>query len=118
MNVTLVIATRKGVFLLESDEARRDWTVNGPFCEGWPVYHAIHDPATDTLYAAAASEWHGSAVWKSADGGENGALSSEGLSYGEDGPRLSKITSLAAAHGRVLVGSETAGIFESRDDGA
>jgi photosystem II stability/assembly factor-like uncharacterized protein len=118
MDVTLVIATRKGVFLLESDEARRDWTVRGPFCEGWPAYHAIHDPSTDTYYAAAASEWHGSAVWKSADRGETWTLSSEGISYGDDGPRLSKVTSLAAAHGRLLVGTETAGIFESRDDGA
>ena len=39
----LLIGTRKGLFMLESDEARRDWTVRGPFCESWPVYHAIHD---------------------------------------------------------------------------
>ena len=39
----LIVGTRKGCFLLESDEDRRDWKLRGPFCEGWPVYHAIHD---------------------------------------------------------------------------
>ena len=41
----LLVGTRKGCFTLESDEARRDWTVGGPFCESWPVYHAVHDPS-------------------------------------------------------------------------
>jgi hypothetical protein len=57
--VTVLVGTRKGCFLLESDADRRDWSMRGPFCDGWPVYHAIHDPATGALYAAAASEWHG-----------------------------------------------------------
>src|SRR5881394_1664639 len=71
----LLIGTRKGAFLLES-ENRRDWELRGPLCESWPVYHAIHDSATGAMYAAAASEWHGSAVWRSTDGGETWALSS------------------------------------------
>jgi hypothetical protein len=31
--------------LLESDGDRRDWKIRGPFCEGWPVYHVVHDPS-------------------------------------------------------------------------
>ena len=111
----LLVGTRKGCFVLESDGDRRDWRLRGPYCEGWPVYHVIHDPESGSLYAAAASEWHGSAVWRSDDLGETWTHSSEGLSYGEDGPRLSKVSGLTAAHGRLLVGTETAGIFESRD---
>ena len=92
----LLVGTRKGLFMLESDEARRDWTVRGPFCESWPVYHAVHDPESGAIYAAAASEWHGSAVWRSNDLGETWAHSSEGLGYGEDGERkVSKVSSLA-----------------------
>jgi len=117
--VLLLVGTRKGLFLLESDERRADWTVRGPFCEGWPVYHAVHDAESGTIYAAAASEWHGAAVWRSGDLGETWELSSEGLSYGEGSElRLSKVSGLAAAHGRVLAGAEAAGVFESRDDGA
>jgi photosystem II stability/assembly factor-like uncharacterized protein len=114
----LLVGTRKGCFLLESDGDRRDWTLRGPFCEGWPVYHAVHDPSSGTIYAAAASEWHGSAVWRSPDLGETWSLSSEGLAYDDGGGRkLSKVSTLAAKDGRVLVGVEAPGIFESRDGG-
>jgi photosystem II stability/assembly factor-like uncharacterized protein len=115
----LLIGTRKGCFLLESDADRRDWTLRGPFCEGWPVYHAVHDPASGAIYAAAASEWHGSAVWRSPDLGETWTHSSEGLAYEADGGRkLSKVSTLAVNNGRILVGVEAPGIFESRDGGA
>jgi photosystem II stability/assembly factor-like uncharacterized protein len=114
----LVIGTRKGCFLLESDEGRRDWQIRGPFCEGWPVYHAVFDAASGAIYAAAASEWHGSAVWRSPDLGETWTHSSEGISYDDGGRKLSKVSTLSVAHGRVLVGVEAPGIFESKDDGA
>jgi photosystem II stability/assembly factor-like uncharacterized protein len=114
----LLVGTRKGCFLLESDESRRDWNVRGPFCDSWPVYHAVHDTSTGAIYAAAASEWHGSVVWRSPDRGETWTHSSEGLTYGENGRKLSKVSTLAVKDGRVLVGVEAPGIFESRDDGA
>jgi photosystem II stability/assembly factor-like uncharacterized protein len=110
----VLVGTRKGCFLLESDGDRRDWEVRGPFCEGWPVYHAVHDAETDTIYAAAASEWHGAGIWRSGDRGETWELSSEGLVY-ENGLKLSKVSGLNAAHGRVLAGAEGVGLFESRD---
>jgi hypothetical protein len=71
----LTVATRKGTFVLESDD-RRDWTLRGPYCEGWPVYHSIYDPNTGSIFSAAASEWHGSAIWRSSDLGalERGPL--------------------------------------------
>jgi photosystem II stability/assembly factor-like uncharacterized protein len=115
----LLIGTRKGCFVLESDADRRDWTTRGPFCENWPVYHAVHDPATGAIYAAAASEWHGSAVWRSPDLGETWTHSSEGLAYEADaGRKVSKVSTLAVDNGRVLVGVEAPGIFESRDEGS
>jgi photosystem II stability/assembly factor-like uncharacterized protein len=113
----LLVGTRKGLFTLES-ENRRDWKLSGPLCESWPVYHAIYDPATGSLFAAAASEWHGSAVWRSSDLGETWAHSSEGIGYGDDDPRkVSKVSTLAANDGQLLVGVEAPGIFESGDGG-
>jgi photosystem II stability/assembly factor-like uncharacterized protein len=118
MAKTLVmVGTRKGAFLVESDN-RKDWTVRGPFCEGWPVYHAIYDAGSGSIYAAAASEWHGSAIWRSRDLGGSWELSSEGISYGDDaGRKVSKVSTLAMAGDRLLVGVEAPGIFESRDGG-
>jgi hypothetical protein len=114
----VLVGTRKGCFLLESDGDRRDWNVRGPFCEAWPIYHAIYDRDSGTIYAAAASEWHGSTVWRSSDLGETWEQSSEGLTYGEDGLKLSKISGLTATRGRLLAGGENVGIFESKDGGA
>ncbi|HEY3921453.1 MAG TPA: hypothetical protein VGL76_05005 [Gaiellaceae bacterium] len=114
----LLVGTRKGLFVLESNENRRDWALRGPLCESWPVYHAVYEPGAATIYAAAASEWHGSAIWRSDDLGETWSHSSEGLNFGEDDPRkISKVATLAAGHGRVRVGVEAPGIFESTDDG-
>jgi photosystem II stability/assembly factor-like uncharacterized protein len=113
----LLVGTRKGLFTLES-ENRRDWNLRGPLCESWPVYHAIHEPATGSIFAAAASDWHGSAIWRSADLGETWSHSSEGIGYVDDDPRkVSKVSTLAANDGRLLVGVEAPGIFESRDGG-
>jgi hypothetical protein len=113
----LLIGTRKGCFLLETAD-RRDWRLRGPYCEGWPVYHAVFDRTSGSIYAAAASEWHGSAVWRSRDLGETWVLSSEGLGYDdESGRKLSKVSTLALAGDRLLVGVEAPGIFESRDGG-
>jgi len=114
----LLIGTRKGCFVLESDADRRDWRLRGPYCEGWPVYHAVYDPGSGSIYAAAASEWHGSAVWRSRDLGATWDHSSDGLGYDDDaGRKLSKVSTLALADDRLLVGVEAPGIFESRDGG-
>jgi photosystem II stability/assembly factor-like uncharacterized protein len=112
----LLVGTRKGCFILQGDENRRDWEVRGPFCEAWPIYHAVHDASSGAIYAAGASEWHGASIWRSPDLGETWEQSSEGLSY-DDGLKLSKVSGLTAAHGRLLAGAEAAGIFESRDGG-
>ncbi len=91
-------------------------TCAGPYCESWPVYHAVYDPSSGSIYAAAASEWHGAGVWRSPDLGETWELSSEGLGYGENSElKLSKISGLMAAHGRLIAGGEGCGVFESRD---
>src|SRR5262245_65887659 len=111
----LLVGTRKGCFVLESDD-RKDWDVRGPYCEGWPIYHAVYDQGSGTIYAAAASEWHGSGVWRSPDLGETWELSSEGLSYSEDGElKLSKVSNLMPVEGRIFAGTEAAGLFESSD---
>jgi photosystem II stability/assembly factor-like uncharacterized protein len=112
----LLVGTRKGLFLLESGD-RREWNLRGPLCEGWPIYHAILDDA-GTIYAAAASEWLGASVWRSSDLGETWEQSSEGLNYeAVDGFKLSKVSSLASQNGRLLVGAESVGLFESTDGG-
>ena len=42
--VRLLVGTKKGAFIFDSDAERRDWTVRGPLCEGWPVHDLIVEP--------------------------------------------------------------------------
>ena len=37
--VRVLVGTRKGAFILTSDERRQDWDVSGPHFAGWEVYH-------------------------------------------------------------------------------
>ena len=32
--ILLLVGTKKGAFIVESDADRRSWTVRGPMCEG------------------------------------------------------------------------------------
>jgi photosystem II stability/assembly factor-like uncharacterized protein len=114
--VAVLVGTRKGLFVLESED-RRSWARRGPFCESWPVFHAIYDAESGTIFVAAGSEWHGAAVWRSPDLGETWSWSGEGLAYAEGEQPLTKVTGLTAAHGRLLAGVAVPGIFESRDGG-
>ena len=47
--VLILLGTKKGAFILESDALRSSWQLRGPFCETWPMNHAIADPATGTI---------------------------------------------------------------------
>jgi hypothetical protein len=113
--IVVLVGTRKGCFLIDGDVDRRSWEIRGPYCEGWPIYHAVYDRGAGAIYAAAASEWHGAGIWRSSNLGESWELSSEGLAYGDGDSKLSKVSGLTVAHGRLLAGAEAVGVFESRD---
>lgn len=115
--VIALVGTKKGAFLVESDENRRTWELRGPFCNGSPVLDMSYDPATRTIYAAAGNEWYGSEIWRTRDFGESWTHSGTGLNYGEGGPKLIKLWNVTPAHGSVYVGAEPAGLFRSDDGG-
>lgn len=113
----LMVGTTKGTFLLRSDEKRTHWTVSGPYCENWPIRHVNYDPATRAIYAAGGSDWYGPAVWKSTDMGETWSHSSQGITYGDDGPKINTLWNITPAHGSLYLGADPAGLFRSDDGG-
>ncbi len=115
--VIALVGTKKGAFLLESNEERKNWTVRGPFCDNWPILHINYDPASKAIFAAGGSPWFGSAIWRTTDFGETWTHSSQGLTYGDDGPKLIKPWNVTPAHGSLYVGVEPAGLFRSDDGG-
>ncbi len=116
--LALLIGTPKGAFIFEGDAGRRDWRLRGPLCEGWPIHDISVDPDSGALLAGGASPWYGAAVWRSADLGASWTHSSEGLTYGEDGPKVTAVWNVTASHGTIYAGVQPAGLFRSRDDGA
>jgi photosystem II stability/assembly factor-like uncharacterized protein len=68
--VRVLVGTRKGAFVLTSDEQRRNWDVQGPHFPGWEVYHLAGSPADpDRLYASQSTSWFGQLIQRSDDGG-------------------------------------------------
>lgn len=114
--VLVLIGTRRGAFILESDEGRRRWALRGPFCDTSPVNHLVADPARGTLHAASGG-WGGPAVWSTADQGATWARSGEGLEGPVGDTPVKAVWSLAAADGRLHAGVEPAGLFASEDGG-
>ena len=87
-DVQLLVGTPKGAFILDSDADRRDWSLRGPLCEGWPIHDLIVEPSSGAILAAGGSPWYGPAVWRSDDDGVTWTHSSEGLSYGDGRGRV------------------------------
>jgi photosystem II stability/assembly factor-like uncharacterized protein len=69
--VRVLVGTRKGAFIMTSDESRKRWDVNGPHFAGWEIYHLKSSPADpDRLYASQSSGWFGQVLQRSGDGGK------------------------------------------------
>jgi photosystem II stability/assembly factor-like uncharacterized protein len=68
--VRVLVGTRKGAFILSSDERRERWDVSGPHFAGWEIYHLAGSPAApDRLFAAQSTGWFGQLIQRSDDGG-------------------------------------------------
>jgi photosystem II stability/assembly factor-like uncharacterized protein len=113
----LLVGTSKGAFLFDGDAKRTSWSLRGPLCEGWPIHDLSVDPATGAILAGGGSPWYGPAVFRSDDLGSTWTHSSEGLTYGDDGPKIPTVWNVTAAHGSIWAGVEPAGLFRSDDGG-
>ncbi|HWD00443.1 MAG TPA: hypothetical protein VG456_26985 [Candidatus Sulfopaludibacter sp.] len=70
--VRVLVGTRKGAFILTSDEKREKWDVSGPHFAGWELYHVKGSPADpNRLYASQSSGWFGQLIQRSNDGGKS-----------------------------------------------
>ncbi len=68
--VRVLVGTKKGAFILTSDEARTKWEVAGPHFPGWEMYHIKGSPVDpNRIYASQSSGWFGQIIQRSDDGG-------------------------------------------------
>ena len=69
--VRVLVGTRKGAFILTSDEKREEWQVDGPHFGGWEIFHLKGSPVNpDRIYASQSSDWFGQVIHRSDDGGQ------------------------------------------------
>jgi len=80
--VRVLVGTRKGAFVLTSDEKRQEWQLDGPHFAGWEVYHLAGSPADpDRIWAAPSTGWFGQMIQRSDDGGRTWDAVGNDFSY-------------------------------------
>jgi photosystem II stability/assembly factor-like uncharacterized protein len=69
--VRVLVGTRKGAFILTSNQQRQEWDVSGPHFAGWEIYHLKGSPLNpNRIYAAQSTGWFGQLIQRSDDGGQ------------------------------------------------
>ncbi len=125
--VALLIATRKGAFMLSSDSLRRDWKLSAPIMLGNIVHHIVLDPRDRRTILMAARTGHlGPTVLRCADFGKKWKEAEKPPAFpkaeeGQKGLVLDHVFWLAPAHaseaGAWYAGSSPQGLFRSEDEG-
>ena len=128
--VELLVATRKGAFILRSDKARRLWTTHGPHFFGHIVYHMVLDPhpagKKPVLLVAARTGHLGPTVFRSTDFGRTWKEASKPPAFpkapeGRKGRVVDHVFGLTRGHaaepGVWYAGTSPQGLFRSEDNG-
>ncbi len=80
--VRVLVGTRKGAFILTSDEKRERWEVSEPQFAGWEIYHVKGSPVNlDRIYASQTSSWFGQVIQRSDDGGKSWSPAGNAFNY-------------------------------------
>jgi photosystem II stability/assembly factor-like uncharacterized protein len=121
MATSVLVGTRKGLFVLHGDEGGREWRLEGPLLPGWSIFHAVVDPRDGTLYAATNSELYGGTVHRSADRGATWERS-ESLGLPEESDLTLERTwhvepGRAGEDGRLWLGAAPGALFRTDDGG-
>lgn len=119
--VVLAIGTKKGLFVAESNKARKRFTLRGPFGPGIPVYSAHIDArSTPRMYFSSCNPFFGMKVMRSTDLGKSFKETKSAPAFPkEDGRALANIWSIESGSGKkdLWCGVEPASLFRSSDAG-
>jgi photosystem II stability/assembly factor-like uncharacterized protein len=120
VGVTLLVGTKRGLFVARSDADRQRWELSPPRLAGREVYHAIFDPRDGSAWAATDHAVWGAHIHRSDDGGARWAVLEAAPAHADE-RGLEAIWFLTPGHARApgtfYAGIEPAGLFVSRDRG-
>jgi photosystem II stability/assembly factor-like uncharacterized protein len=123
VDTVLMVGTRKGLWIGQSDEARTDWQFTGPHFDMEEVYSCMIDTRGEDprLLAGASSMWLGPQVRHSDDLGEHWQETANGAIRFPDGAdaTVARIWQLTpgAEPGVVYAGTEPGAVWRSTDGG-
>jgi hypothetical protein len=131
--VRVLVGTKKGGFILTSDEERKQWEISEPIFAGWEVYHMNASPADpNRLYASQSGGWFGQLIQRSDDGGKTWEPANNEFAYvGDPGThqyfdgtqhpwefkRIWHLEPSPHDPDTVYAGAEDAALFRSQDGG-
>ena len=123
--VLLLVATRKGAWLYESDAERKTWRVDGPHFLGHIINHLVLDPRDGRTLLAAAKTGHlGPTIFRSEDLGRTWKEAARPPAFAksaENGRTVDHTFWLTPAHASEpdtwYAGTSPQGLFRSQDGG-
>src|SRR3990172_7644181 len=126
--ILLLVATRKGLWLLHGEPGRRSWRLDGPHFLGHELHHAVLDPRDGrTLLAAARTGHLGPTVFRSTDLGRTWKEAARPPQFLEATGEMKKRAvnhtfwlppGHASQPGTWYAGTSPQGLFRSADGGA
>jgi photosystem II stability/assembly factor-like uncharacterized protein len=116
------VGTRKGGFILRSDQRRKKWSLQGPLFSGWEVNSLSRNPYTGNIWTAVNSAWWGRDLQVSTNRGKTWKKSSAGLEFQPDrNLNLARIWRVTPANesrpSTLYCGVDPGALFRSDDDG-
>ena len=124
--VTLLVATRKGAFVVRSDDKRKKWTIDGPHFLGSIVHHLVADPRDGKTWLMAARDGHlGPTVFRSTDAGRSWKEAARPPAFAKtsdgNGKSVQQVFWLTPGHGSQpgvwYAGTSPHALFRSPDGG-
>lgn len=126
-SLALLITTKKGAFILNSDNRRRAWTINGPIFLGNIVHHLMLDPRDGRTLLLAAKTGHlGPTIFRSTNFGKTWKEATKPPAFpkapeGEKGLVVDHVFWLTPGHASEpqvwYAGTSPQGLFRSEDGG-
>jgi hypothetical protein len=125
--LALLVCTRKGLWIVHADGARRAWRLEGPHFLGHELHHAVLDPRDGRTLLVAAKTGHlGPTVFRSDDLGRSWKEAARPPAFekapeGEKGLAVDHVFWLTPGHasapGEWYAGTSPEGLFRSEDGG-
>lgn len=122
-DVLLLVGTKKGAFILNSGQGRKNWTMTGPYSPGSEVFHLVYDQRDGGKVFAASNNmiWGPEIQFSDNMGRTWDSAETQPKFSGDGGPTVKNLWHVALGRdtepGVLYAGVDPAALFKSEDGG-